>query len=254
MNPALLSVSLLALFAALPAFAASSKLSVESGVDYNTGDYGKTQSTDILYVPVTVRYQTGAWSMKVTVPYLKITSPGSVIGGVGPVPTITTPRTTQSGLGDVVLAANKNVYNDSASGFMLNLGGKVKLGTADSAKNLGSGKNDYAVQADVYQTTGRLTGFGTAGYRKYGSPATYTLNNVYYGLLGGSYKFDKATGGGAMFNYSQKVSASSSPHREAIFFVSRKLENNWKAQGYVLKGFTSSVPDWGFGLTLNRQL
>ena len=29
---------------------------------------------------------------------------------------------------------------------------------------------------------------------------------------------------------------------KTLFFVSHKLEKNWKAQGYVLKGFTNSVP------------
>jgi hypothetical protein len=40
---------------------------------------------------------------------------------------------------------------------------------------------------------------------------------------------------------------------EAIFFVSRKLDKIWKAQGYVLKGFTNSVPDFGAGATIAYQ-
>ena len=41
---------------------------------------------------------------------------------------------------------------------------------------------------------------------------------------------------------------------EAIFFVSRKLDETWKAQGYFLKGFTNSVPDIGAGATISYQL
>lgn len=227
---------------------ADGKFSLETGLDSNSGNYGRTQSTDILYVPVTGRYQGKSWSFKVTVPYLQITGPGNVINGVGLTgAAAANTRVTQSGLGDVVVAASNNIYNNATSGIMVNLTGKVKLGTADSAKGLGTGQNDYAFQSDLYQVKGNLTTFGTVGYRIYGSPATYTLNNVFYGWLGGSYKFGQETNGGIMLNLSQKIVTTGSSHTEVIAFVSHKLEDNWKAQGYVLKGFTNSVPDWGFG-------
>ncbi len=227
------------------------KFSLETGLDTNSGKYGRAEATDILYVPVTGKYQGKSWSFKVTIPYLRITGPGNVINGVGLTgAAATTARTTQSGMGDVVVAASNNIYNDVTSGVMVNLTGKIKLGTADSTKGLGTGQNDYAFQSDLYQVTGDLTTFGTLGYRMYGSPATYTLNNVFYGWLGGSYKFDHASSGGIMFNYSQKVVITGSSHSEVIAFASQKLEDNWKAQGYLLKGFTNSVPDWGAGVNI----
>ncbi len=230
---------------------ANGKFSLETGMDVNSGKYGRADSTDILYLPVTARYQGGAWSFKVTIPWLQISGPGNVINGIGLTgAAATTARTTQSGLGDVVVAASNNVYNNAASGTMVNLTGKVKLGTADSAKGLGTGQNDYALQADLYQVRHDLTAFGTFGYRMYGSPATYTLNNVLYGYFGGSYKFTPASSGGIMFNFSQKVVTTGSSHAEAILFASHKLGEEWKAQGYVLKGYTNSVPDWGAGANL----
>lgn len=254
MKNAILAASLVALFATAPIQTAyaeeSGKFSLETGMDYNTGKYGGTQSTDILYVPVTGRYQAKSWTLKLTVPYLQISGPSNVINGVGLTGAATNTSTTRSGLGDVIAAATHNAYNGGSSGLLVNLTGKVKFGTASSAKGLGTGKNDYSLQSEVYQVQGSLTSFGTVGYKIYGAPTGYTLNDIFYGSLGGSYKFDQETNGGMMLNLGQKTTAKGSSHIEAIFFASHKLDKNLKAQGYVLKGFTKSVPSWGVGATI----
>jgi len=254
MKIAILAASLIAIFAIAPIQTAyaeeSGKFSLETGMDYNTGKYGGTQSTDILYVPVTGKYQGKSWTLRMTVPYLQISGPSNVINGVGLTGAATNTSTTRSGLGDVIAAATYNAYSGGSSGLLVNLTGKVKLGTASSAKGLGTGKNDYSLQSEVYQVQGNLTSFGTVGYKIHGAPIGYTLNDVFYGSLGGSYKFDQETNGGAMLSLGQKTTARGSSHITAIFFASHKLDKNLKVQGYVLKGFTNSVPDWGVGATI----
>ena len=162
----------------------------------------------------------------------------------------TTTSTTRSGLGDVVVAATRNVFNSDSSRLIVNMTGKVKLGTASSAQGMGTGTTDYAFQSEVYQLTGSLTSFGTLGYKVYGRPTGYSLNNVLYGHLGGSYRFDRETNGGMMLSLAQKSTLTSSPRIEVVFFASQKLDKNLKAQGYVLKGFTNSVPNWGTGASV----
>ena len=254
MKPAILATSLIALFATAPIQTAyaeeSGKFSLETGMGYTTGKYGGTQSTNILYVPVVGKYEVKSWTLKLTVPYLRVSGPRNVINGVGVAGAATTATTTRSGLGDVIAAVTHNSYNGGSSGLLIDLTGKVKFGTASSTQGLGTGKNDYAFQVDLYQTTGDHTNFGNVGYKIYGSPVGYKLNKVFYGSLGGSYKFNQETSGGMMVNFSQKVTAKGSSHIQAIFFASRKLDKNLKAQGYILKGFTNSVPSWGVAATV----
>lgn len=258
MKNAILAVSLSLAFAMMPFpthAEENGKLSLETGMHYNSGKYGGTQATDILYIPVTAKYQMESWTLKLTVPYLQITGPSNVIRGVGQTTAAaSTTRTTRSGLGDVIMSASRSVYRDPASGFFANLTGKVKLGTASSAKGLGTGENDYSLQADLYQVSGNTTAFGSAGYKVRGQPAGYTLNDTFFGYVGASYRFDQDTSGGAMLNLDQKVTTNGSAHAEALFFVSQKLQKGWKAQGYVLRGFTKSVPDWGAGISVAYQL
>ena len=235
-------------------YAGEGNFSLTSGFDYSSGKYGGTQSTDILYIPLTGTYEVDRWSFKLTVPYVRITGPGGVIRDIGGFrSTSSAPRTTESGLGDIVAGATYNVYNSGgANALLVDLTGKVKFGTADETKSLGTGENDYAAQADIFKTFDKLTAFGTLGYRVLGSPADTPLNNVFYGSLGGSYKFTPATSGGLIFDLREKASTSGAPQRELTAFIAHKLDQSWKAQAYAVKGFTDGSPNWGAGATITR--
>ncbi|MHB1231787.1 MAG: hypothetical protein ACYCZQ_04275 [Burkholderiales bacterium] len=231
----------------------AANFSLTSGLDYSSGKYGGTQSTEILYVPLTGKYEMDRWTFKLTVPYIRITGPGGVTRDIGGFKTSGTTRTTASGLGDVVAAATYNVYDSGgANAWLIDLTGKVKFGTADETKGLGTGKNDYAAQADIYKIFDQFTAFGTLGYRLLGSPAGIHLDNVAYGSLGGSYKFSQQTSGGLILDLRQKAFASGAPQRELTAFVTHKLNQTWKAQSYIVKGFADGSPDWGAGAMLTR--
>lgn len=228
--------------------AESGDFSLTTGLDYSSGKYGGTQSTDILYIPFTGKYETGPWSFKLTVPYIRITGPGGVVRDIGAFGTARATRTTESGLGDVVAAATYNIYGSKgASPLLIDLTGKVKFGTADENKGLGTGENDYAIQVDLYKTVDKFTGFVTVGYKVLGDPVGVNLDNVFYGSLGGSYKFTQQTSGGLILDLREKASASGAPQRELTAFVSHKIDKAWKTQGYLVQGFADGSPDWGAG-------
>jgi hypothetical protein len=243
----LTTASLTALATGSGIAAAADRLSLTTGVDYSTGKYGGTQSTDITYVPITAKYQTGPWTLKLTLPYITVTGPGNVVPDVGQVSTSTTTRTTESGMGDVVAGATYNVYWNKDTRTAVDLTGKVKFGTADEKKGLGTGKNDYSFQVDVYKSFDRLTPFGTVGYKVLGDPAGYTLDNVFYGSLGFAYKVSSATSAGAIMDLRERSTPTGSPRRELTGFVTHKLDRNWKLQGYAVKGFSDGSPAWGAG-------
>ncbi len=226
---------------------AADRLSLTTGVDYSSGKYGGTQSTDITYIPITAKYQTGPWTLKLTVPHISVTGPGNVVPDVGTVTTSTTTRTTQSGLGDIVAGATYNVYWNKDTRTAVDLTGKVKFGTADEKKGLGTGKNDYSLQVDVYKSYDRVTPFGTLGYKVLGDPAGYKLDNVFFGSLGVSYKVSSATSAGAIVDLRERSTPTGSPRRELTGFVTHKLDRNWKLQGYAVKGFSDGSPAWGAG-------
>jgi hypothetical protein len=237
-----------------PAFAGNSGFSLTTGLDYSSGKYGGTQSTDILYIPLTGKYETGRWVFQLTVPYVRITGPGNVTQGGIVLGSARTARTTEAGLGDVVAGATYNVYGETGPDpFLVDLTGKVKFGTADEKKGLGTGANDYAAQVDMYKTLDRFTALGTVGYKVMGNAPGLKLDNVFYGSVGGVYKITQQTSTGLILNLRQKVTPTGASQRDVTAFVSHKIDQDWKAQGYVVDGFSNASPDWGVGAMLTRS-
>lgn len=232
----------------------NSNFSLTTGLDYSSGKYGGTESTDILYIPLTGRYETGRWAFQLTVPYVRITGSGNVTQGGIVLRSAQTTRTTEEGLGDVVAGATYNAYSETGPNpLLIDLTGKVKFGTADEKKGLGTGANDYSAQMDMYKTVGKFTALGTVGYKVMGDAPGLQLDNVFYGSVGGVYKFSELTSGGLILDMRQKVTPTGASQRGLTAFVSHKINQDWKAQCYVVNGFSDASPDWGGGAMLTRS-
>lgn len=222
--------------------------SLTSGVDYNSGKYGSRDRTEITSVPVIGKYEVDRWVLRLTVPYVIITGPGNVVPGIGKFKgTTVTKRTTESGFGDIVVGATYNVYDGSGVAPAIDLAGKVKFGTADKDKGLGTGENDYAGQVDMYKSFGNFTALGTVGYKVYGDTRSAPLDNVFYGSVGGTYKAAPETSVGIIYDYRPAITSSGSAMSEMTAFVNHKITDNWKAQGYLVKGFADGSADYGIG-------
>jgi hypothetical protein len=234
--------------------AADDLTTLSTGAEITTGKYGGTQSTDIFYVPFTVKHETGPWALKLTVPYIEITGPGNVIGAGEDRVTVgggNGPRRTESGLGDIVGSVFYNVVNERTAPFGLDLGAKLKLGTADRDKGLGTGKNDFSVQADAFKPIGAFTPFATLGYRWYGDPPGTNLRDVFYGSVGSSYRISRPTTVGLAYDFREPIVAGGARVSELTAYLSQRFSGGWKLQVYSVVGFSDASPDFGAGATLS---
>jgi hypothetical protein len=251
----------------------SSTIKVGAGIDYTTGDYGTSTTTDITQVPVTFGYDIDRWSFKLAVPYIHVSGADNVIPGIGPVknnnpkgrgkskkngsvtptPTPTPPTETSgsaSGLGDITAAATYQAYSNKAGDFGIDVTGKIKFGTANADEGLGTGKNDYTFSVDTYKGFGSWTLFGGVSYTWLGSSQYIQLNDVFGANVGASYKLDSHSSFGAYYDYREKASDTSFARNELTGYYAYKFASGWKAQAYVTKGFTDGSPDWGVGATV----
>lgn len=237
---------LILLLASAPVAADHRSLSASIGADFSTGRYGRADSTDVTYVPFIARYEVDRWLFKATLPYVRISGPGTVVGGDRPVvidANGNATRRTVSGPGDIVVSAAYSAL--VTHGFFLDVTGKTKFGTASESEGLGTGRNDYSVQVDVYKALGSLTGFGGLGYRWYGDPPGTDLRNVAYCSLGAVYKASRAVSAGAVVDYRQPILAGRDPIVELTPFVTVKAGARTKVQIYGVRGFTDASADWG---------
>ena len=254
------SIALALLAFAQGALAADAgELSLGVGFNYSSGEYGTSSTTEILSIPVIARYDRGPWIFKLTVPYLRISGGTSVVPGVGRA-TNTNPRrrgsgtgeATADGLGDIVASATYTAFYNSATTFGVDVTGRVKLGTADRDQGLGTGANDYGMQVDAYKTYDRVTYFGGIGYTELGSSPYIQLNSVLNATAGASYQLDERNSAGLSVDARERASPSGSPQRELTAFWTQKIDRTWKAQAYVLKGFSDGSPDWGVGASVAK--
>lgn len=242
-----------------------------TGIEYSTGKYGNAQSTNITYIPATLSYATGRAAFSVTLPYISITGPGGVIQGFGRIAMSsssmgggsmrygmsgqgsTQTTTTNSGIGDVITSAAYRFY--ASESMSLDAVGKIKFGTADANKGLGTGKNDYAAECDGHFGLGDAdTLFAAAGYKFVGAPEGITTNNVAYGSLGLDHMLDGDTRVGAMYNAAQSAFAAGAALREVDAYVSQNISHDMMLQFVLLKGLSDGSPDAGGKLLLSGKL
>ena len=242
--------------AALPARAADVErdwTSLAAGFDYTSGNYGESDSTSILYLPVTGKYHTGPWTLGVTVPYIEVSGPGNVIRDIGREKKAPGARHTESGLGDIIGSVTFNALT-TQSGGALDFTGKVKLGTADRNKGLGTGEDDVYVQADAYLPPINATiPFGTIGYKFLGSPPGVDLRDVVYGAVGFQHALSPQRSIGLSWYGQEAPVVGGDPQSELTGFLNQRLSADWKAQAYAVLGLAKGSPDFGIGALFTRK-
>ncbi len=237
------------------------EIRLTSGFEFSTGRYGGSENIDETYVPISMGVSRGRWSARLTVPYLSVQGPagtelsdgdGEPIPGTGEI-------TRESGIGDIVgsLTLYDLVRSDEHA-VAVDLSAKVKMGTADSNKGLGTGENDYSVLLDVYKFMDRLALAGTVGYKFRGEPPGVELEDVFLGSVGTLCECNRRTRLGVFYDYRQSSLEAGEDLQEITLYASRDLNHIWRFQYYVFKGLTDAGPDWGgglqFGVVLSGRL
>ena len=224
------------------AWADDGQFSLIGGFDAKPGKDSPSNSTDILINQTIGKYETGPWEFKLSVPDVSISGTGGIASRAGSAIGIT-----QTDKSDSIAAATYNIYSGRASTLGIGLTGKVKLGIADKITGLGNGQNDYAAEADAYQSFSKFTALGSLGYKVLGSPAGIGADSVLYGSLGGIYQLNDQMSGGVDINLVQGPSATVADQRNLTAYISHNINKSMKARGYVLKGFANGSPDTGLG-------
>lgn len=244
---------LLVLFASTTtATAGDNVLKFSAGAEYTSGNYGGTESIDELYVPLTVKYFVDRYVFRLTIPYLRVTSPTGTLLADGTILLGTGERNTESGLGDIIAAATyRDLLNSEAvSDFALDITTRIKFGTADENRGLGTGENDYTFQAELFKYFDRFTSFGILGYKFRGDPAGINLSDSWLALLGGQYKVSPLLSAGVDFYIQQASLAGVDDQKEVTAYLGYKLSKTQLLNGYFLQGFGDRAPDWGVGIMI----
>jgi hypothetical protein len=185
------------------------------------------------------QYETGPWVFKLTAPS-GMTSSARTVPKIGGISRDTgDSNSTQFGLTETEAAASYNIYAGSASSPEINLTGKVRVNLSETSSDFSLTHNDYSAQMDVYQNLNKFTAKGSLGSKIHGNPTGIILSPVLYGSFGGIYQLTEQTSTGVDMSLSQDPAASGTMQQEVSAYVNYKLDKNFKARGYVQRGYSN---------------
>lgn len=227
-----------------------------AGVDYQQGDYGTGAKVETVSTSVGVAVRKGRVRLGAAVPYLRTTAPVDVVvsqGGLFGTPLLAsggnqTVRSRREGLGDATVQV---AYDMPVAGFTASLGGGLKLPTASRAKGLGTGKVDYAVNAQVARALGGgIIPFAAVGYTILGKPEDFAVRNTLSGTAGTRVALSPNASAALSYSYEQSASQALTD-RQSIglglgIALSRELQLGLQGEA----GLSRGAPDMKVGLRL----
>jgi hypothetical protein len=261
-------------------------LTINVGTEYSSGKYGGTDRNTVLSIPVSAKYTTGRFILRLSVPWLEISGTGVVTSGIGGFGsteirssnsghgsvnsggssgssnsgkgkatnvsssggTFGATRTTEHGFGDIVAGLTYNAVD--TGGLLLDVTGKVKFPTGSESRGLSNGQTDYALLVDAEQAIGKGFINGGIGHKWLGEPAGVSLRNPWFSSVGGGYKLTTSTTMGVSYDYSQSSRSGGTAAQEVSVYASQRFTRNIKLNGNVYKGLSNGSPDWGAGVSL----
>lgn len=239
--------------AATPAaHAAGGSLTVSLGLDYASGNYVSSSSTETWALPLSLKYRTDDWSLRVSTAWLRVQGDGNVTPEGDPLNSPGNISTTE-GLGDTAVTFTYALLDERTHPFALDISGKIKFGTASASKFLGTGKNDYTLQGELFKPLGKWTPFLNLGHKWKGDPDFIEYRNVWLGAVGTDFRITPTLSIGGSYDWQQAVTARGSPTSEALLYLNIRLNKENRINLYAVGGFSNASPDWGSGFTYSHR-
>lgn len=233
--------------------AADGRFSTTLGLDYSSGDYGASQDTDVWAIPFSLKYATDTWNIRASTSYLRVTSPSFVTPEgdfIGTENNISTKRVTETGIGDLNIAGTYNLLDDRKYLLGLDVSARVKIPTADEDKFLGTGKTDFGLNAEIFQSFSNWSPYWNVGFKWRGDPKGFNLKNVWSSSVGTDYRLNDSFNVGIGYDWQQKTTKFADNVQEASTYINYRLNDNNKLNFYMLTGFSNASPNFGSGLVL----
>ena len=208
----------------------------------SNGDYGNDSTTEIVALPVAVKWRSKDWTLKANTAWIQVSGPGTVdSGGTGrPV------GHKEQGLGDTFLSAS--LRSDAITRLPSEVTARVKVPTGRASQGLGTGAADFELRADLFKAVGASTLFGGLGYRWRGDADWVALNNTASATAGLDARVASQLNVGGFVSGAEATSDVAAPSLDINVYTSLRGNANRSYVVYALKGLRNGSPDWGVGV------
>jgi hypothetical protein len=250
-----------------------------AGIDYSQGTYGDITDTKVTSLPLSVKVVRGRLALKVAVPFVHISGPGSLLtttegssggSGSGSSGSGSTPGGSGSGssgssgdiivlpggrsridngIGDVVASATYT-FDLVPGSLFFDATGKVKLPTASTRKRLGTGKTDVTVAGTLTKVLGSLSVYGEGRRRFAGRSAAFPLRDTWGASTGAALAASRNLTLGVDYDWQQSAFRLNGPSSELTGSATVRLSPALRLQAYGVAGLSRNSVDKGAGVQL----
>ncbi len=251
--------------------------SVGLGFEFASGKYGTGNTTDSIYMPLTVTaYPTERLDFSLEIPFIYQSSSAVVAGqsrgmqsqsmgsrsvmllmngsGMGSSSmTSASPENvdnSQSGLGDMKLKAGYVLYTEEKYVPALRPNFYVKFPTADKNKYLGTGEFDEGFAVELTKWFGSWVADGELGYTIQGKSTVLPVKNYLNYYVGGGYQLTESLRPMLFIKGSSPTVEGASSPLEVRVKIKYQVMNHTGIDGYLAKGITTASPDYGMGVSV----
>lgn len=242
-----------------------------TGLEYARGDYGLAAlgDTETWVVPLSARLRIGDWSLRATLPLLRVDGPATVGvlvddgGGAGGAPggnagdglgAVAFPATRRdSGPGDVTFSLTRAFNGLAGTPLYADAIGRLRLPTGDAARGLGSGAVDVIAGGELGWAA-RVGGVYAAGARRFlGNGPTVSRVDGWQGAAGGWLNVGERSELGLAYGW-RAASVRGAPSSRAVEInAGTQVAGRWQLGVVASRGLSDGAPDWSLGLTVSRH-
>ncbi|HIF91550.1 MAG TPA: hypothetical protein EYG46_15190 [Myxococcales bacterium] len=200
------------------------------GFDFSRGDYGDPVTTNSLAIPFSLMLELEPITFRLSLPYSVADGfEKNLSDGNG------------SEAGDVTTSFTYTYYPSAKALPVLDLTTKVKIPTAND--KLGTGKTDVTLQLELSKSLGRLSGFGSFGYRfKEGF-----YRDIVLASLGAGFRVSRSFSMGVAYDYREASVRWSKDSHEISPNLSIRSGEHLRFGPYGVVGLSEPAPTWGLG-------
>ena len=238
--------------------AAGYKWKLDTYVSYASGDYGEDKNTAILYWPVVAKRVFSQGEVGLTLPYVRISSPGSQVLIDGAVETIgdgtETGTRTHSGLGDMIIKGEYALKEADETWPWIDVFAKLKLPTADDDKGLGTGEADFGIGLEsVKRLQDDYLAFFDIAYTVIGDPSGVDYDNRWMISPGIGRYYTPDFMLAAFYEWRNAIGSGDDPHGVS-FLAYHKWRPNLNGYAMLDFGLSNGAADVGFIAGLQWRL
>ena len=219
---------------------------------YEQGDFGTPDTTRVLFIPTTFRYNGERFDISATPSFGVIRTSGGVVLIDGtPTPTNNAPASQTSGMGDTLIKTRLFVTEDGGSESAVPAISpffKVKIPTGDPARNLSTGSYDYGFGVELDKQIRSLLLFGDVGYTFIGKVPGLDLRNRPAASFGIGTKASKNVTVSGLLDWRRAIVAQTPDPLELVGLVNYKATANTTVSPNMFVGLTNGSSTFGVGV------